>query len=228
MLILPRLQRGGGSKCQTIALRRRDRLAAVALPSTAPRNLPPQERTRPPERPQPGQVPHPARLLEADGPSRAPKKQHQAPEPAFRLEPLLPERQVPRRASPRIAGAAGASAGFSSAAGAGGASAGFSSVAGAGGASAGFSSAAGAAGASAGFSSAAGAGAAAGAASGKGTGLSDLVRRKSITSARVWRSGRPGKAIVVPEAKACGFVSQRSRCSKVQSPSLCLAFSAGE
>src|SRR6478736_18403 len=104
MLILPRLQRGGGSKCQTIALRRRDRLAAVALPSTAPRNLPPQERTRPPERPQPGQAPHSARLLEAGGPSRAPKKQHQAPEPALRLEPLLPERQGPRRASPRLPG----------------------------------------------------------------------------------------------------------------------------
>src|SRR5262245_34048244 len=99
MLILPRLERGGGSDRRIIAPRRRGRLAAVGLLSTAPRNPPPQERTRPPEFAQ-LQALHLARLLEADGRLRVPKNRHLAPELAFRLEPLLQERLVPRLASP--------------------------------------------------------------------------------------------------------------------------------
>src|SRR5262245_47071377 len=97
MLILSRLERGGGSERRIIAPRRRGRLAAVGLLSTAPRNPPPKERTRPPEFAQ-LQALHLARLLEADGRLRVPKNRHLAPKPAFRLEPLLQERQVPRLA----------------------------------------------------------------------------------------------------------------------------------
>src|SRR5262245_29251368 len=98
MLILSRLECGGGSERRIIAPRRRGSLAAVGLLSTAPRTPTPQERTRPAEFAQ-LQALHLARLLEADGRLRVPKNRHLAPEPAFRLEPLLQERQVPRLAS---------------------------------------------------------------------------------------------------------------------------------
>src|SRR5262245_24181246 len=85
MLILSRLERGGGSERRIIAPLRRGRLTAVGLLSTAPRNPPPQERTRPPDFAQ-LQALHLARLLEADGRLRVPKNRHLAPEPAS--EPL--------------------------------------------------------------------------------------------------------------------------------------------
>ena len=78
--------------------------------------------------------------------------------------------------------------------------------------------------ASAGFSAGAAGGVAA-AGSGRGTGVSAFVRRKAIMAARFLSSATPGKAIAVPAAKACGFFSQASSFSYVQSPSC--AFSAG-
>src|SRR5262245_44570088 len=99
MLILSRLERGGGSERRIIAPRRRGRLAAVGLLSPAPRNPALHQRTRPPDFAQ-LQALYLARPLDADGRLRVPKNRHLAPEPEFRLEPLLQERQVPRLASP--------------------------------------------------------------------------------------------------------------------------------